>query len=101
MASANAQPPVAVSKRASDLDRLETAVRDFAALKESLEAEKAALESSLAESLSRLDEVSTTNRELQERLIAEGQRRHDAVKRIDDLVARTAQLDPSASARGR
>ena len=76
-------------------------MRDLAALKESLEAEKAALESSLAESLSRLDEVSTTNRELQERLIAEGQRRHDAVKRIDDLVARTAQLDPSASARGR
>ena len=101
MASANAQAPVAASKRESDLARLETAVRDLVALKDSLEGEKATLESSLAESLNRLDEVSATNRELQERLIAEAQRRHDAVKRIDDLLARTKQLDPSASASGR
>ena len=101
MASANAQAPVAASRRASDLDRLDAAVRNLAARKDTLEAEKAALESSLAESLSRLDEVATTNRELQERLIAEGQRRHDAVKRIDDLLARTAELDPNVSARTR
>ena len=76
-------------------------MRELVALKDSLESEKRALESSLAESRQHLDEAAATNRELQERLIVEAQRRHDAVKRIDDLLARTAQLDPSASAGGR
>lgn len=95
MASANAQVPVADSQRPTELDRLERAVRELAALKDSLQSENAALEKSLEDRRSQLEEAATTNRELEERLLVEGQLRRDALKRIDDLVGLIEQLDPS------
>ena len=98
MASANAQVSAVGSQRPTDLDRLERAVRDLAALKDSLQAESAALEKSLEESRRQLEEAETTTRDLQEHLLVEGQLRQDALKRIDDLVGLIEQLDPSLAA---
>ena len=95
MASASAQASAVGSQRPTDLDRLERAVRDLAALKNSLEAHSAALEKSLDESRRQLEEAETTTRDLQEHLLVEGQLRQDALKRIDDLVGLIEQLDPS------
>ena len=94
MASANARVPAAESRRATDLERLEDAVRDLVALKDSLQAKNEALEESLDEGRAQIEEAGTTNRELQEQLLAEAQRRQDALKRIDDLVGLIDQLDP-------
>ena len=94
MASANARVPAAESKRVTDLDRLEGAVRGLAALKDSLQAKNAGLEESHDESRAQIEETGMTNRELQERLLAETHRRQDALKRIDDLVGLIDQLDP-------
>ncbi len=94
MASANARVPAAESRRATDLERLEDAVRDLVALKDSLQAKNEALEESLDEGRAQIEEAGTTNRELQEHLLAETQRRQDALKRIDDLVGLIDQLDP-------
>ncbi|MFP6608113.1 MAG: hypothetical protein VCC20_11150 [Myxococcota bacterium] len=94
MASANARVPAAESRRATDLERLEDAVRDLVALKDSLQAKNEALEESLDEGRAQIEEAGTTNRELQEHLLAEAQRRQDALKRIDDLVGLIDQLDP-------
>jgi chromosome segregation ATPase len=95
MASANAQVPVAESERLTELDRLERAIRELVALKASLQTENAVLEKSLEESVDRLDAIGAAHRELQERLLVEGQRRQDALKRIDDLVGRIENFDPS------
>ena len=95
MATANAQVPVAESHRPTDLDRLERAVRDLAALKASLEGKSATLQKSLDESRHQLEEAAAANRDLQERLLVEGQLRQDALKRIDDLVGLIEKLDPS------
>ena len=94
MASANARVPAAESRRATDLERLEDAVRDLVALKDSLQAKNEALEESLDEGRAQIEEAGTTNRELQEHLLAEAQRRQDALKRIDDLVGLLDPLDP-------
>ncbi len=94
MASANARVPAAESRRATDLERLEDAVRDLVALKDSLQAKNEALEESLDEGRAQIEEARTTNRELLEHLLAEAQRRQDALKRIDDLVGLIDQLDP-------
>ena len=94
MASANARVPAAESRRATDLERLEDAVRDLVALKDSLQAKNEALEESLDEGRAQIEKAGTTNRELQEHLLAEAQRRQDALKRIDDLVGLIDQLDP-------
>ena len=94
MASANARVPAAESRRATDLERLEDAVRALVALKDSLQAKNEALEESLDEGRAQIEEAGTTNRELQEHLLAEAQRRQDALKRIDDLVGLIDQLDP-------
>ena len=94
MASANARVPAAESRRATDLERLEDAVRDLVALKASLQAKNEALEESLDEGRAQIEEAGTTNRELQEHLLAEAQRRQDALKRIDDLVGLIDQIDP-------
>ena len=94
MASANARVPAAESRRATDLERLEDAVRELVALKDSLQAKNEALEESLDEGRAQIEEAGTTNRELQEHLLAEAQRRQDALKRIDDLVGLIDQLDP-------
>ncbi len=95
MASANAQVSAAESQRPTDLDRLEHAVRGLVALKDSLQVENAALEKSIEEGRRQLGEAETTTRDLQERLLAEGQLRQDALKRIDDLVGLIEKLDPS------
>ena len=94
MASANARVPAAESKRATDLDRLEAAVRELAALKDSLQVRNAALAESLDESRAQIEAAGVTKRDLQERLLAEAQQRQDALKRIDDLVGLIDQLDP-------
>jgi hypothetical protein len=98
MASANAQVPVADPNRASELDRLEQALRELIALKDALHREKSGLAEALDEYRRQLREAEQTTRELQERLLAEGQLRQDALKRIDDLVGWIEQLDPSLAA---
>lgn len=95
MASADAQVSVAESHRPSDLERLEVAVRELAALRAALQADNAALEKSVEEIRRQWEEAEVTTRDLQERLLVEGQLRQDALKRIDDLVGLIEQLDPS------
>lgn len=68
---------------------------DLIALKDSLHGENSELAESLDESRRQLDEAEQTTRDLQERLLVEGQLRMDALKRIDDLVGWIEQLDPS------
>jgi regulator of replication initiation timing len=73
--------------RPSEIDRLERAVR-------CLIEERAVL---LIENESMRGELEAM-RALQEKLLAESQLRHDALKRIDDLVGLIEQLDPSLAA---
>jgi len=94
MASVNAQVPVAESARPSDLDRLEHALSELVALKNTLHSENSELAESLEECRRRLEEAEQATRDLQERLLVEGQLRQDALKRIDDLVGWIEQLDP-------
>ena len=86
---------VTESARPSDLDRLERAVDELVALKDALHTENSVLAESLEESRRQLEEAEQTTRDLQERLLVEGQLRQDALKRIDDLVGWIEQLDPS------
>ena len=95
MSSANAQVPVADSIRPSELDRLERSLGALIALKNALHGENSGLAESLDECRRQLEEAEQTVRELQERLLVEGQLRLDALKRIDDLVGWIEQLDPS------
>jgi regulator of replication initiation timing len=82
----------ASSARPSELDRLEQAVRELVEQRAALGAENDLLRGDL-------DQASITTRDLEERLLAETQRRQDAVKRIDDLVGLIQQLEPSLAAK--
>jgi DNA repair exonuclease SbcCD ATPase subunit len=98
MASANPHVPVAASSskratasnkqpRPSELDRLEFAVQALIDRQNALGVENGELRSEL-------EAHEKTLNGLEERLLAETQRRQDAVKRIDELVGLIEQLDP-------
>jgi regulator of replication initiation timing len=88
----SARAEEASSARPSELDRLEQAVRELVEQRAALGAENDLLRGDL-------DQASITTRDLEERLLAETQRRQDAVKRIDDLVGLIQQLEPSLAAK--
>jgi regulator of replication initiation timing len=82
-------------RECSELLRLERAVRALVAEHESLVAEHAALVDEHASLRSerdvlerKLDETMVDGRALEERLLAENQRRQDALKRVDELIGR-------------
>ena len=100
MPSASAQVSVPVSSakrgaasdkqqesRPSELERLERAVRALIEQQEALRDETDELRGELSSR-------DATVHALEERLLAESQRRQDAVKRIDDLVGLIQQIDP-------
>ncbi len=103
MASANAQVSVADSSskratsnkrpepRSSELDRLERAIR-------ALIEQQNALRDENDELRGEVEARDVTMHGFEERLLAETQRRQDAVKRIDDLVGLIEQLDPTLAA---
>jgi regulator of replication initiation timing len=93
-----ASPSAQVSASSTDLDRLAHALDELIALKNALHVENSGLAESLQESHQKLEEAEQVTRELQERLLVEGQLRQDALKRIDDLVGWIEQLDPSFAA---
>jgi chromosome segregation ATPase len=100
MASADAHVPIAHSSHdptadsRSELDRLERAVRELIALQRTLRAENGRLRASLEESRREQQARLASMRGLEKRLDAERQRRHDALKRVDDLIGLIEQLDP-------
>ena len=71
---------------AYDFDRLETAVKALAESRGELRAENDRLRAQLEDQAQRIQI-------LDERLLESNQRRQDAVRRIDALVARLDQLD--------
>ena len=71
---------------AYDFDRLETAVKALAESRGELRAENDKLRAQLEEQAQRIQI-------LDERLLESNQRRQDAVRRVDALVARLDQLD--------
>lgn len=71
---------------AYDFDRLEAAVKTLAESRGELLAETEKLRALLEEQTQRIQI-------LDERLLESNQRRQDAIKRIDDLVARLDQID--------
>jgi len=79
--------PTSASEAAFDIARLEGAVNALAAAHAGLRDENAELKRSLDESTLRV-------RALDNRLRAENQRRLDAVKRIDDVIAQLDHFRP-------
>ena len=71
-----------------DLSRLERAVKKLAAEHASLLAEHALLVQHHDTLARKLDDTMVHGRTLEERLLAESQRRQDALKRIDELIGR-------------
>ena len=69
-----------------DFDRLERAIRSLVAQTRDLRGENAALRHELAEREQHI-------RDLDEKLLSANQLRHDAIKRIDDLVDQLDQVD--------
>lgn len=74
------------TSKSVDFDRLECAIRALAGSHAELRKENAGLRSALSEGGQRI-------RALDSELIAANQRRQDAYKRIDELIAHLDQLD--------
>ena len=74
-----------------DLSRLERAVR-------ALVAEHAALRGENAELREQLDRANGLIRQRDERILAENQRRQDALKRLDELLRQIEQRAPELAA---
>jgi len=72
--------------KSSDFDRLERAIRALVESHDRLSQENAGLRTALGEGGQRI-------RALDSELIAANQRRQDAYKRIDELIAHLDQLD--------
>jgi len=104
MASADAQLPITspapdrAADSRSELDRLERAVRELIAVQRTLRAENGRLRASLEESRREQQARTAVVRGLEERLGAERQLRHDALKRVDELISMLEQLDPQVAA---
>jgi DNA repair exonuclease SbcCD ATPase subunit len=102
---------IAASKRAAvsdpnarsdrDLLRLERAVKALAAEHASLAEEYASLAQERDALARKLDETAEHGRGLEARLLAENQRRQDALKRIDELIGRFEATAVGAVAPGR
>ena len=88
MASGNVQAPVARAGRESqDFARLERAVRALVAQHAALSGENAELREELGRAGDRI-------RRQDQRILAENQRRQDALKRLDELLARIEHRAP-------